>query len=78
MKTIAQTVWREPSAAIGLLTTVALALLAVLTGTDWDASVIAGIAAPFLSSLGIRQLVTPAAKTTTKEAVDGRRDPAGT
>jgi CTP:molybdopterin cytidylyltransferase MocA len=61
VKVIAERIWREPAAAVGLLTSVALALLAVASSAPWDASVIAGIAAPFLSALGIRQVVSPAA-----------------
>jgi hypothetical protein len=69
MRVIARTVWQEPAAAIGLLTSVALIALAVLSGASWDASTIAGILAPLLSGLGIRQLVSPAppAQETTDE-----------
>jgi hypothetical protein len=63
MKEIAGRVWREPAAAIGLLTTLALLVLALATSSDLDADALISIAAPFLSSLGIRQLVTPAAPT---------------
>jgi len=59
MKEIANRVWREPAVAIGLITTIALAVLAVVTGTNWDASVIVGIVAPVVSALGIRTQVTP-------------------
>jgi hypothetical protein len=61
MKVILNQIWNEPAVAIGLLTSVLLALLAVIDGSDWTTSVIAGIAAPFVSSLGIRQAVSPAA-----------------
>ena len=59
MSAIAQRIWREPAAAIGFLTTVALAIVALLSGTDWTAGTIIGITAPLVSALGIRQFVTP-------------------
>jgi len=61
MKVIAHQIWNEPAVAIGLLATVLLLILALVSNADWDASTIAGIAAPFVSSLGIRQAVSPAA-----------------
>lgn len=61
MKPLAERVWREPAAALGLLTSVVLALLALVDGADWDAQTIVGIIAPFASALGIRGLVSPAA-----------------
>lgn len=61
MKVIANQVWNEPAVAIGLLATILLLILALVTSAEWDASTIAGIAAPFVSSLGIRQAVSPAA-----------------
>jgi hypothetical protein len=61
MSVIAQRVWREPAAGIGLLTTVILLVIAVATDAEWDAALILAIVAPFTSSLGIRQLVYPAA-----------------
>ena len=59
MRVIGKRIWTEPAVAIGLLTSILLAVIAVVTGANWDTSTIVGIAAPFLSSLGIRQLVTP-------------------
>jgi len=59
MKPIAERIWHEPAAAIGLAFTVVLVVIAVATGAPWDASTITGIIAPLLSALGIRQLVTP-------------------
>jgi len=58
MKVIAKRIWTEPAVAIGLLTSTVLLILAIITNS-FDASSIAGIVAPFLSSLGIRQLVSP-------------------
>jgi hypothetical protein len=60
MKVIVQRIWTEPAVAIGLGASIILAILAVATGADWDASTIAGIAAPFISALGIRETVKPA------------------
>lgn len=59
MSEIAKRVWKEPAVAIGLATTIGLLILAVVTGTNWDASVIVGIVAPVASALGIRSQVTP-------------------
>jgi len=62
MKVIGQKFWNEPAVCIGLLTTVILLVLQIVTGDDWDAVNIIAILAPFVSSLGIRQTVTPATK----------------
>ena len=62
MKVLAQRFWTEPSVCIGLLVSLGLLVLALASDAPLDASVIAGVAAPLLSALGIRQLVTPAQK----------------
>jgi hypothetical protein len=59
MKQLAERAWAEPAVFIGLLVTLALLALALLTDADWDASTIAGVVAPLASALGIRPLVTP-------------------
>jgi hypothetical protein len=59
MKEIVVRVWREPAVFIGLLTSVALLVIKLATGDPWDAATIAGIAAPIVSALGIRELVSP-------------------
>lgn len=59
MKSIAQKIWLEPAAFLGLLTTIALAVGAVLTGSDWNWETIVAILAPLVSSLGIRRKVAP-------------------
>lgn len=61
MKTIANQLWREPAAFIGLVTTVALLVLALVDGADLDATQLIAIFAPLVSALGIRQAVSPAA-----------------
>ena len=61
MKVIMKQIWNEPAAAIGLLTSALLAVLAIADGADWDAQTIIGVIAPLASALGIRQLVSPAA-----------------
>lgn len=61
MRTIAEQVWREPAAAIGLLTSVLLALIALISDAELDAQTLIGIVAPFASAIGIRGLVSPAA-----------------
>jgi hypothetical protein len=62
VKSIAQRIWNEPSVGIGLLTSVLLAVVAVASSATWNTQTILGVVAPFASSLGIRQLVTPTAK----------------
>ncbi len=68
MSVIAQRVWREPAAAIGLCVTLGLLIVALITHQHIDAGVIVGILAPLGSALGIRQFVTPTAAST-KEPV---------
>ena len=63
MRVIGRRIWTEPAVAIGLLTSILLAVVALVTGTSWDTSTIVGIAAPFLSSLGIRQFVSPVSQS---------------
>lgn len=62
MKELAKRVWEEPAVAIGLLTSILLAVLNLVTDNDWNAEHIIAIAAPLLSALGIRPLVTPTRK----------------
>ena len=57
--------WTEPAVFIGALVSIALLILAIITGDTWDAATIAGIVAPIASALGIRQLVTPVPHDTT-------------
>lgn len=59
MSEILRRVWHEPAVAIGLITSVALAVITIATGDPWDAAAIVGVIAPIASALGIRQLVTP-------------------
>jgi len=60
MKTIASRIWNEPAVAIGFLVTVALTVAGLLSDVAWDVGIIAGVIAPLATSLGIRQVVTPA------------------
>src|SRR5215475_308408 len=59
MSEIAKRAWREPAVAIGLLTSIAIAVITLLTNDPWTTATIAGVAAPLVSALGIRPLVTP-------------------
>lgn len=59
MSEIAKRVWREPAVFIGFVTTVALVIITVVAGNDWDIATIAGCIAPLVSALGIRELVVP-------------------
>ena len=67
MSEIARRVWREPAVFIGLLTTIALAVITLATGDPWDTATIAGVAAPLVAALGIRELVTPAERPPSAE-----------
>ena len=60
MKAIAQRVWLEPAAAIGLLVTLGLLVLNLIGDDTWDAQTVIEVVAPLASALGIRQVVTPA------------------
>lgn len=62
MKEIGKRIWNEPAVALGALVTVALLVAGLLADTEWDALTISAVAAPLVTSLGIRPLVTPAAK----------------
>lgn len=61
MRTIAERVWLEPAVAIGFLTTVAVGIVNLVAGS-FDVQNIVGTLAPLVSSLGIRQTVTPVRK----------------
>ena len=62
MGAIARRVWSEPAVFIGLCVTLGLLAAALIAHQHIDAGVIVGILAPLGSALGIRQVVTPAAK----------------
>lgn len=59
MSEIARRVWHEPAVFLGLITSIALVVITLATGDKWDTATIAGVAAPLVSALGIRELVTP-------------------
>jgi hypothetical protein len=61
MSEIARRVWREPAVFLGLLASIALVVITLATGDKWDTATIAGVAAPLVTALGIRPLVTPVA-----------------
>jgi hypothetical protein len=61
VKVIARKLWEEPAAFIGLLTTILLAGLNVIGDDDWGIDNLIAVLAPLVSSLGIRQVVSPAA-----------------
>jgi hypothetical protein len=60
MKGIGERAWREPAVAIGLLASIILLAIKLISGDPWDTATVAGVAAPLISALGIRQVVTPA------------------
>jgi hypothetical protein len=59
MKEIAQRVWHEPAVAIGLLISIALAVVAIINGDDWGWEEVLFVVGPLLAALGIRPFVTP-------------------
>jgi hypothetical protein len=64
VKTIVKQVWTEPAVAIGLLASLILLVLQFIGDNEFTADTIISIAAPFVTSLGIRQAVTPIGKRT--------------
>lgn len=62
MKEILHKFWNEPAAAIGLLVTLGLLAINLIGHPSWGADTITAILAPLISSLGIRQLVSPVSK----------------
>ena len=67
MKTLITKLWTEPAAFVGLLVSVGLAIGTIVTGGAWDWETIVAVTAPLLTSLGIRQVVTPAVKADSSE-----------
>ena len=67
MKTLIQKLWTEPAAFVGLLVSIGLAIGTIVTGGAWDWETIVAVTAPLLTSLGIRQVVTPAVKADSSE-----------
>ena len=65
MRTIIQRLWFEPAVVLGLVATVAAALI---TGFDTTADVAASLT-PLAAALGIRQVVTPVRKQEVPEDV---------
>lgn len=61
MRVLFARIWTEPAAAIGLLTSLVLLVVNLIGTPDWSLQGIVAILAPLASSLGIRQLVSPAA-----------------
>jgi len=61
MKVIAQRIWREPAAGIGLLTTLVLLVINLVGTSNWDAATVLSVLGPFASAIGIRSVVSPAA-----------------
>jgi hypothetical protein len=61
MSEIARRIWTEPAVAVGLLASLALLALTLISG-DTDTVNWIEVAAPLLAALGIRPLVTPTVK----------------
>jgi hypothetical protein len=57
MKVIGQKIWNEPAVCIGLLVSIAMAVGAILTGSDWNWETIVAVLAPLATALGIRPTV---------------------
>lgn len=60
MRVIVARIWNEPAVAIGFVTSLAAFVYALLTGIEFDAVNVGAILLPLVSSLGIRQVVSPA------------------
>lgn len=70
MRTIAHRIWLEPVVFLAVLSSLAIAILAVLNGQLDSVDDVAQILAPIVAALGARQLVTPDAKTELTGKVD--------
>jgi hypothetical protein len=62
MKSVAQKLWNEPAAFLGLVATLILLVLNILGDSDWSLEQVVNILAPLVTGLGIRQLVVPTTK----------------
>jgi hypothetical protein len=60
MRQIMQLFWNEPAVAIGVLASVALAVLKIVNGGALTADDVVAILAPLGTAAGVRPLVTPA------------------
>lgn len=59
MKKLAGRVWHEPAVALGLLASIAEAVVIVATGDPWDTAAITAVILPLAAALGVRELVRP-------------------
>jgi hypothetical protein len=59
MSEIAHRVLREPAVFFGLITSIALAAITIISGDPWDLAAIAAVILPLAEALGIRSLVHP-------------------
>lgn len=59
MRQIIELCWNEPAVAIGVLASVALAVLKMVNGGDLTADDLLAILAPLGTAAGVRPLVTP-------------------
>lgn len=69
MKVIANKIWNEPAAFIGLLVSLGLLVVNLLGDPSWTAQEIIEVLAPLAAALGIRQLVRPDHGEPTQPAV---------
>jgi hypothetical protein len=60
MRQIVKLFWNEPAVAIGVLASVALAVLKIVNGGDLAADDVLAILAPLGTAAGVRPLVSPA------------------
>lgn len=75
MQTILERIWREPAVFIGLVSSLALLGLNLLAGDSIDGASGLAIAGPFLSAIGIRQVVSPAAGPRTRDTPSSPSSP---
>jgi hypothetical protein len=73
MKEIGRRIWYEPSVAIGLLLTVAMTVITLLSDTTWDWNTILLVCGPLLTGLGIRPTVKPTAKIDDENAAAAQK-----
>jgi C4-dicarboxylate transporter len=59
VKEIITRAYHEPAIFLGLLASVVMALITIISGDGWDITAIASVIAPLAAALGIREVVTP-------------------
>jgi hypothetical protein len=71
MRQIAKLFWNEPAVALGVIASVAIALLKIVSGGALTADDVLAILAPLGTAAGVRPLVTPARES--RGSIAGRQ-----